>query len=123
MDLGGPRCVLKLLIAGVHAAYADVVGDRAFEQSGVLIDHGHQGAQGLIADIADIGIVQHYAAAHDVIVARQQIDDRTFSGARSEEHTSELQSLMRISYAVVCLKQNKRMQKKTTEILQTHKTK
>src|SRR3546814_20605904 len=26
------------------------------------------------------------------------------AGARSEEHTSELQSLMRISYAVVCLK-------------------
>src|SRR3546814_5044589 len=25
---------------------------------------------------------------------------------RSEEHTSELQSLMRISYAVLCLKQN-----------------
>src|SRR3546814_3957628 len=29
-----------------------------------------------------------------------------FTG-RSEEHTSELQSLMRISYAVFCLKQNK----------------
>src|SRR3546814_4122026 len=27
--------------------------------------------------------------------------------ARSEEHTSELQSLMRISYAVFCLKKNK----------------
>src|SRR3546814_1005701 len=27
-------------------------------------------------------------------------------GARSEEHTSELQSLMRISYAVFCLKKN-----------------
>src|SRR3546814_6294231 len=27
---------------------------------------------------------------------------------RSEEHTSELQSLMRISYAVFCLKQTKR---------------
>src|SRR3546814_7865236 len=27
--------------------------------------------------------------------------------ARSEEHTSELQSLMRISYAVVCLKKKK----------------
>src|SRR3546814_10568579 len=26
------------------------------------------------------------------------------AGARSEEHTSELQSLMRISYAVFCLK-------------------
>src|SRR3546814_2457328 len=29
---------------------------------------------------------------------------RDFSGRRSEEHTSELQSLMRISYAVFCLK-------------------
>src|SRR3546814_4345414 len=29
---------------------------------------------------------------------------------RSEEHTSELQSLMRISYAVFCLKKNKQSQ-------------
>src|SRR3546814_10112279 len=29
---------------------------------------------------------------------------------RSEEHTSELQSLMRISYAVFCLKKNKKKQ-------------
>src|SRR3546814_5795526 len=29
------------------------------------------------------------------------------SGFRSEEHTSELQSLMRISYAVFCLKKKK----------------
>src|SRR3546814_2194040 len=35
---------------------------------------------------------------------------------RSEEHTSELQSLMRISYAVFCLKKNK---KQTTNI-ETH---
>src|SRR3546814_8073599 len=38
---------------------------------------------------------------------------------RSEEHTSELQSLMRISYAVFCLKKNKnktnRQQKKNTQ--------
>src|SRR3546814_4918917 len=33
------------------------------------------------------------------------------SAGRSEEHTSELQSLMRISYAVFCLK--KKTQKKT----------
>src|SRR3546814_4090280 len=32
---------------------------------------------------------------------------------RSEEHTSELQSLMRISYAVFCLKKNKRETKRT----------
>src|SRR3546814_4272409 len=35
--------------------------------------------------------------------------DEAFGGYlyRSEEHTSELQSLMRISYAVFCLKKNK----------------
>src|SRR3546814_10641007 len=38
------------------------------------------------------------AAAH---LARKQ---------RSEEHTSELQSLMRISYAVVCLKKKKKQE-------------
>src|SRR3546814_7175564 len=36
---------------------------------------------------------------------------------RSEEHTSELQSLMRISYAVFCLK--KKNQKRTSTIWQT----
>src|SRR3546814_10621605 len=30
-----------------------------------------------------------------------------WNGTRSEEHTSELQSLMRISYAVFCLKKKK----------------
>src|SRR3546814_7297408 len=33
-------------------------------------------------------------------------------GERSEEHTSELQSLMRISYAVFCLKKKKNTTKK-----------
>src|SRR3546814_3897588 len=32
---------------------------------------------------------------------------------RSEEHTSELQSLMRISYAVFCLKKKKKQQRNT----------
>src|SRR3546814_2798858 len=41
---------------------------------------------------------------------------RTFQHVRSEEHTSELQSLMRISYAVFCLK------KKKTTLLHTHTT-
>src|SRR3546814_4814969 len=45
------------------------------------------------------------AAAHvecGVIVTPVAVDD-----GRSEEHTSELQSLMRISYAVFCLKKKK----------------
>src|SRR3546814_9412630 len=42
--------------------------------------------------------------------ARAQHLDRDLAavgGGRSEEHTSELQSLMRISYAVFCLKKKK----------------
>src|SRR3546814_8700408 len=35
--------------------------------------------------------------------------------ARSEEHTSELQSLMRISYAVFCLKKKKKERHQTQE--------
>src|SRR3546814_10525012 len=35
------------------------------------------------------------------------VSTSTFLGLRSEEHTSELQSLMRISYAVFCLKKKK----------------
>src|SRR3546814_8253150 len=35
-----------------------------------------------------------------------------FARERSEEHTSELQSLMRISYAVFCLKKKKNTQRK-----------
>src|SRR3546814_9413667 len=38
--------------------------------------------------------------------------DQRWRGARSEEHTSELQSLMRISYAVFCLKKKKNNNKK-----------
>src|SRR3546814_7476259 len=37
--------------------------------------------------------------------------------ARSEEHTSELQSLMRISYAVFCLKKKKQKHKNTSNTI------
>src|SRR3546814_2571084 len=42
---------------------------------------------------------------------------------RSEEHTSELQSLMRISYAVFCLKKKKKYKQQredTRQLLKTH---
>src|SRR3546814_1489254 len=41
-------------------------------------------------------------------VDRRLADEADVGFARSEEHTSELQSLMRISYAVFCLKKKKR---------------
>src|SRR3546814_1042746 len=47
---------------------------------------------------------------------RQQFGRRALEiGQRSEEHTSELQSLMRISYAVFCLK--KKNTRKNTNII------
>src|SRR3546814_5145201 len=45
---------------------------------------------------------------------------RTHTDVRSEEHTSELQSLMRISYAVFCLKKNKPNKTNTQQHTNTH---
>src|SRR3546814_8875988 len=53
-------------------------------------------AVALVADPVDMG---------DARLPLDEGDQRMF--VRSEEHTSELQSLMRISYAVFCLKQKK----------------
>src|SRR3546814_7666962 len=46
---------------------------------------------------------------------RPDAGPRPSPGKRSEEHTSELQSLMRISYAVFCLKKKKTTTKITTK--------
>src|SRR3546814_2311646 len=85
---------------------------RAFERAGIAGCHledqvfpkrcGHYDDKAIVsqAEMAQkIRAVKD--ASHDpdfVLIARTD---------RSEEHTSELQSLMRISYAVFCLKKNK----------------
>src|SRR3546814_3235138 len=48
------------------------------------------------------GLARRTAAGPEGIMVKQGV-----YGRRSEEHTSELQSLMRISYAVFCLKKKK----------------
>src|SRR3546814_4494919 len=51
-----------------------------------------------------------FVAAGDQVQAEAQAAERfllALERGRSEEHTSELQSLMRISYAVFCLKKKK----------------
>src|SRR3546814_9444296 len=45
----------------------------------------------------------HSCALHSVCASTCEMP-RSSTSSRSEEHTSELQSLMRISYAVFCLK-------------------
>src|SRR3546814_6095977 len=47
---------------------------------------------------------------------------RGFRRMRSEEHTSELQSLMRISYAVFCLKKKLQRNNKRNSILEPYET-
>src|SRR3546814_3006603 len=63
-------------------------------------------AEGLFCDgdgVLDVG----ETALVTVRVRNNGFEDLN-SAERSEEHTSELQSLMRISYAVFCLKKNMR---------------
>src|SRR3546814_3949589 len=59
-------------------------------------------------------------AGHQAGARRPGRGDLPSARLRSEEHTSELQSLMRISYAVFCLKKKK--QKYTIETLQKENT-
>src|SRR3546814_10860331 len=54
--------------------------------------------------------------ADDVVVAHDGVE----LFPRSEEHTSELQSLMRISYAVFCLKKKNQTNKYNTYISPEH---
>src|SRR3546814_9820698 len=67
--------------------------------------------------------VRRRAGEDDAVVDQDHLvtDTRTGHGAgtRSEEHTSELQSLMRSSYAVFCLKK-KKQQTKTVTRMDTH---
>src|SRR3546814_5768744 len=52
-------------------------------------------------------LAMHHGVRFMVVAASSTIDMALESGERSEEHTSELQSLRRISYAVFCLKKKK----------------
>src|SRR3546814_1163076 len=65
----------------------------------------HRGAGGGVRMLGTGGRV---VGAHQLVLQPRVLADRRphqedFDMTRSEEHTSELQSLMRISYAVFCL--------------------
>src|SRR3546814_3612873 len=79
----------------VHEGGVDLLGQRVGLSD--LLQH-------LFVDLAEAGDdVVREAAQLDVIVGEQRLEGLDIV-VRSEEHTSELQSLMRISYAVFCLK-------------------
>src|SRR3546814_8674357 len=80
----------------VHAAVLQMLSARSFEH---LIDIvAHELSHKLGADVVGLCIES------DGNTMPRSVKGTLFVLARSEEHTSELQSLMRISYAVFCLK-------------------
>src|SRR3546814_6438897 len=62
----------------------------------VLVELLKGGSKDLVAVVMDV-----FRVTDDLVPDTSTVE-------RSEEHTSELQSLMRISYAVFCLKKKKR---------------
>src|SRR3546814_3438224 len=54
---------------------------------------------------------EYLGGSHEIESNRSAADDGNRRDRRSEEHTSELQSLMRISYAVFCLKKKSKERK------------
>src|SRR3546814_3495341 len=59
---------------------------------------------GNFAELADLCVRYEISGMRAYFVAGGEIRKEEGAERRSEEHTSELQSLMRISYAVFCLK-------------------
>src|SRR3546814_7783865 len=57
-----------------------------------------------------VGVAGAASRKHGGRRQQNEFFQRTSPNIRSEEHTSELQSLMRISYAVFCLKKKKTTQ-------------
>src|SRR3546814_6071981 len=71
-------------------------------------------------DLAHLGTEQCAQAKHRTQIDRDDLVEQVLTCCqrrrRSEEHTSELQSLMRISYAVFCLKKKKKNTKTYNKI-------
>src|SRR3546814_4951605 len=77
-----------------------------------------------LARLSAVRLPPHAApvAAQSTLAGEESLVRSGPGSARSEEHTSELQSLMRISYAVFCLKKKKKNNDKTSINLSTHTT-
>src|SRR3546814_3974334 len=86
------------LVAGIAIALFTVVGGAIAVVAGMAIG----GATALVSFL--LGAFILWGAAR-LLLIWPLIAERA---PRSEEHTSELQSLMRISYAVFCLKKKKK---------------
>src|SRR3546814_648068 len=107
---------MRFAIARDAALVAERLGYRLAQRERRILDgvmlvdmkvalHGPRNVDPRMArQLLDHMVEEADAGGHRIVARAVEIDgDRDIR--RSEEHTSELQSLMRISYAVVCLKQ------------------
>src|SRR3546814_4448409 len=111
--LDSPR--LQALVAGLgeHDAQATLLAQALVEQPPVLARDGGVFADDHDAELAEL---RRLSTSADQFLVDLEQREREASGiptlkvGRSEEHTSELQSLMRTSYAVFCLKKKQARQ-------------
>src|SRR3546814_2650849 len=98
-DLGAER------FGGEFKAYDQI--DMAPEEKarGITISTSHVEYESTTRHYEHVDCPGHADYVKNMITGAAQMDGAILvCSARSEEHTSELQSLMRISYAVFCLK-------------------
>src|SRR3546814_9490874 len=117
------RCALVTGVQTCALPISDPVlvhGD--YRMGNIMVDMAEGQAGGLAAvldwELAHLGDGHEDLAFGCMTVWRFGRLDRPAFGVRSEEHTSELQSLMRISYAVFCLKKKKTQY--TTTLVNKH---
>src|SRR3546814_9045796 len=112
----GRRQTICALVTGVQTCALPICGDWAVGDAvlggnrfGAMADYCIVPAAALRGKPERLGWEE--AAAYGVAYLTAWVSlvrcGRVQAGERSEEHTSELQSLMRISYAVFCLKKKK----------------
>src|SRR3546814_4176041 len=90
--------------------YGKIISTRTYKDRLDTLDN----VRGAGIKVCSGGIVGMGEQQHDRAELPRQLANLPVHPERSEEHTSELQSLMRISYAVFCLKKKKNEQTNCT---------
>src|SRR3546814_1510874 len=89
----GAGGTLNAYVAGATGTSSLITADSATFESGAIIS-------------ATINSLQGAEGSYVILSAANLVGAPVFADTRSEEHTSELQSLMRTSYADLCVKKN-----------------